>query len=147
MASYRRRQRDGGTAAGRAPDPGREPLTSVLVAAPDPDMRLYLRLGLDGLAGEVLEAADCREALGRLAGERVALVIADAWMGHDSELLRVLAARGIPLLLLDGGMAGRGSEPGVTAVLDKPFGRRQLRRGIRETLAAAAVSMSREDAQ
>ncbi len=122
-----------------APEPETRPLSRVLVAAPDPDLRLYLRLGLDGLAAEVLEAADGLEALLRLAGRRVDLVVADARMPRldGLELGRVLAGRGIPLLLLDGGAVERPPEPAVTLVLEKPFDRRQLRRGVRRALAAA----------
>ena len=46
-----------------ATDPEPPFLGCVLVAASDPDLRLYVRLGLDGLAREVVEAADGVEAL------------------------------------------------------------------------------------
>ncbi len=107
------------------------------MAASDPDLRLYLRLGLEDLAVKVLEAADGLEALQRLAGESVDLVVADARMPRldGLELGRVLAVRGIPLLLLDEGVER--PQPGVSAVLEKPFDRRQLRRGVHEALAAA----------
>ncbi len=59
----------------------------------------------------MLEAADGLEALQRLAGRPVDLVVADA--------------------------VERAPEPGVTVMLEKPFDRRQLRRGVRRALAVA----------
>ncbi len=129
---------DDDAAARPASEPGARPLGSVLVAASDPDMRLYLRLGLDDLAVEVLEAADGLEALQRLAGRRVALVVADDRMPRldGRELARVLAGRGVALLLLAGEEAEGPPEAGVSAVLVKPFDRRQLRHGVGEALAS-----------
>ncbi len=125
-----------GTASARpAPAPGARRLGRVLIAASDPDLRLYVRVGLDDLAGEVVEAADGLEALRRLAGRPADLVIADAVMPRldGLELARVMAGRGVPVVLLDGVSAAE--VPGA-AVLEKPFDRRQLRAAIRRLAAA-----------
>ena len=89
--------------------------------------------------GEVLEAADGIEALQRLAGRRADLVIADAVMPRldGEELARVLAARGTPVLLLDG--ISTLDLPQVT-VLAKPFDREQLRAAAAAAAQAPAVS-------
>ncbi len=104
-------------------------LACVVIAASDPDLRLYVRLGLEGMADEIVEAADGLEALQRLAGRPVDLVIADVDMPRldGAELARVMAARGVPVLLLDG--VSRAEVPGV-AVLEKPFDRRELRAAV-----------------
>ncbi len=108
----------------------------ALVAASDPDLRLYVRDGLEGLTSDVVEAADGLEALERLGGRRVDLAVADAQMPRldGRELARVMAGRGVPVVLLDG-VAGGG--PG-TVVLEKPFDRQQLR-------AAAQNAVARRD--
>ncbi len=124
-----------------APEPETRPLGRLLIAASDPDLRLYVRLGLDDLAIRVLEAADGLEALRRFDGRRADLVVADARMPGlgGVQLARELAARRASLLLLDDG-AERSGSAGVTAVLVKPFDRRQLRLAA----LAAAGAGSRE---
>ncbi len=109
-----------------------EPLAFVMIAAPDPDLRLYVRRCLDGMADEVVEAADGLEALKRIVNRPVDLVIADAVMPRldGLELSRVMAARGVPVLLLDGSSLGD-LPPGVS-VLEKPFERRELRAAVRK---------------
>ncbi len=105
------------------------PLARVLIAADDPDLRLYVRRGLDGMAAEIVEAGDGLEALQRLAGRPVDLVIADAEMPRldGAELARVLAAREVPVVILDG--VNRHEVPrGV--VLERPFDRGQLREAV-----------------
>ncbi len=101
-------------------------LGRVLIAADDPDLRLYLRRGLADMAAEIVEATDGLEALQRLGPRPADLVIADAEMPRldGLELAAVLAGRGVPVLLLDGVSRGR---PPEAAVLEKPFDRRQLR--------------------
>ncbi len=71
----------------RTAHPARDSLTSealalgrVLIAAPDANLRLYVRRRLAGMASEIVEAADGLEALQRLAGRLAELVIADAEM-------------------------------------------------------------------
>ncbi len=116
------------------PQPATHLLARVLIAASDPDLRLYVRVGLEGMVDEMVEAADGLEALQRMAGRRVDLVIADAYMPRldGAELARVMTVRGVPVLLLDG--VSRAEVPGA-AVLEKPFDRRQLREAIAEAVA------------
>ncbi len=118
------------------PEPVAASLACVLIAASDPDLRLYVRRGLDGLADEVVEAADGLEALRRLAGQTADLVIAAAVMPRldGLELARVMAGRGVPVLLLDGVSAAEARESGVTVVLEKPFDRRELRAAVRKAV-------------
>ncbi len=119
------------------PDPGAPLLARVAIAACDPDLRLYIRRGLDGLADEVVEAADGLEALQRLAGRPVDLVIADGLMPRldGLELARVMAGRGVPVVLLNGVASVEAERAGVTVVLEKPFDRRQLRAAVRKAVA------------
>ncbi len=117
-----------------APEPGPPLLARVVIAAHEPDLRLYVRLGLEGMAEEIVEASDGLEALQRMAGRPVDLVIADAVMPRldGAELARVMVGRGVPVVLLD--RVSRAEVPGAV-VLEKPFDRRELRAAVR--LAAA----------
>ncbi len=106
-------------------------LNCVLIAASEPDLRLYVRDGLDGLAGEIVEAEDGLLALEKMGGRRIDLVIADVPMPRldGLELARVMRGRQVPVILLDGDSA---RQAGVAAVLEKPFDRRQLRAAVQQ---------------
>ncbi len=116
------------------PEPNAPLLAFVMIAAPDPDFRLYVRRGLDGLEAEIMEAADGLEALQRLAGRQVDLVIADTDMPRLDgwELSRVMAGRGVPALLM--GALSPGLAPGAT-VPAQPFDRPELRAAVRKAVA------------
>lgn len=85
---------------------------------------------------EVLEAVDGRDALARLAGTEVELIVADLEMPHldGLGLIRAVRSRGeqrfVPILLLTGDAKQAGSQEataaGATGWIVKPFTPEQL---------------------
>ena len=112
---------------------------TVLIADDDADMRLYLRgcLRIAGV-GEILEAADGREALRLARSARPALIISDVLMpGLDGgALCRALKAdpqtRAIPFLLISGETLA--PPPCTDGFLPKPFNMATLRAHVRPLL-------------
>lgn len=106
---------------------------TVLIVDDDPDMRLYLRSCLRGLASpfeRVIEAADGLEALRLVQSGTVQLVISDVWLpGLDGrQLCRAIrddAALGHVFVLLISG-DGAVHETAANGFLLKPFNSRQL---------------------
>jgi CheY-like chemotaxis protein len=108
-------------------------LQTVLLVDDDPDMRLYLRSCLRGLASpfeRVIEAADGLEALRLVQSGAVQLVISDVWLpGMDGrQLCRAIredaALRDVFVLLISGD--GSVEESSANGFLLKPFNSRQL---------------------
>jgi two-component system KDP operon response regulator KdpE len=113
----------------------------VLVIDDEAAIRKLLRMGLSSQGYEVIEAANGKEALGRLAGDP-ALIILDLGLpdiqGH--ELLRIIRGRkeSVPIVVL----SSRGDEAGKVQALDlgaddyvtKPFGTEELLARIRAAL-------------
>jgi CheY-like chemotaxis protein len=106
---------------------------TVLIVDDDPDMRLYLRTCLRGLASpfeRVIEAADGLEALRLVQSGTVRLVISDVWLpGLDGrQLCRAIrddaALRHVFVLLISGD--GAVNEKTADGFLLKPFNSRQL---------------------
>jgi CheY-like chemotaxis protein len=111
---------------------------TVLLAAGDPDMRLYLRSCLRGPAAppaRVLEAADGLDALRLVRSGGVDLVIADmALPGLDGRRLRRAlgedpALTRVAVLLLDA--EATGGECAADGVLAGPFNGRRLLGALR----------------
>ena len=115
--------------------PSESPALTLLVVDDDPDMRAYVKRGLRSLEIEidrVLEAADGEEALARVRGDRVDLIISDVVMPRMDglTLCRMLRrderSRHIPVLLITGEMSEREArlrarEVQAQDVLAKPF--------------------------
>jgi two-component system, OmpR family, KDP operon response regulator KdpE len=113
----------------------------VLVIDEEAAIRKLLRMGLNSQGYEVIEAANGKEALDRLAGDP-ALIILDLGLpdiqGH--ELLRMVRGRNetVPIIVL----SSRGDEAGKVQSLDlgaddyvtKPFGTEELLARIRAAL-------------
>jgi len=113
----------------------------VLVIDEEAAIRKLLRMGLNSQGYEVIEAANGKEALDRLAGDP-ALIILDLGLpdiqGH--ELVRMVRGRNetVPIIVL----SSRGDEAGKVQSLDlgaddyvtKPFGTEELLARIRAAL-------------
>jgi CheY-like chemotaxis protein len=107
---------------------------TVLVVDDDPDIRLVLRMILEGQGYAVIDAADGAEALALLRDHRPALILLDLMMpGVDGVQFRAQqqqdpALAPIPVVLLSGGgtVAKKAEEMGVEGFLAKPPELRQV---------------------
>jgi CheY-like chemotaxis protein len=107
---------------------------SVLVVDDDVDIRLVVRMILEGHGYAVIEAADGAEALARLREHRPCVILLDLMMpGVDgfqfrTEQVRDPSLSHIPVVILSGGggVAKKAAELGVAGHLAKPPELRQL---------------------
>lgn len=116
---------------------------TILVVDDDPDMRLYLRGCLRGLGeavGPVIDAADGVEALLRVRGGGVGLVISDVVLPRMDGLGLRREIRGdpvhahLPVLLISGEQGGAAPAGLEDAFLAKPFNARELLAAVRRLL-------------
>ena len=127
------------------------PEPTILVVDDDPDMRGYIKRCLKRIAikvGEIHEASDGLEALERIRGGDVNLVISDVVMPRMDgfELCRVLGQdsrlQEIPILLVTGERLSRdvrehiGESPAID-VLTKPFNADKICTKVRQILSRA----------
>ncbi|HEY7677842.1 MAG TPA: response regulator [Candidatus Methylomirabilis sp.] len=114
----------------------------ILVAEDDPALREALRdvLALAGYAA--ITVSDGTQALAAARAEPPDLIILDHLMpGLDGlSVLRALQAdprlRGIPVILLTGAAYDLSPQPGVAAIVDKPFQMVPLQDTVRSLLAS-----------
>jgi CheY-like chemotaxis protein len=107
---------------------------SVLVVDDDVDIRLVLRMILEGNGYAVIEAADGGEALARLREHLPCVILLDLMMpGVDGFQFRAIQQQdpklaAIPVVILSGGGAveKKAEELGVAGYLAKPPELRQL---------------------
>lgn len=118
------------------------PIRTILIADVDPDMRLYLRSCLAGLAPSpalIIDAADGLDALRMCRGGAVDLVIADVALGGlDGRRLRQAIADDptlghVRVLLLDPDVEGTelsSAADAIDGILRGPFNARRLRAAL-----------------
>ncbi|HVO15908.1 MAG TPA: PAS domain S-box protein [Alphaproteobacteria bacterium] len=121
---------------------------TILIAEDDPFVRAYAVATLESLGYRVVEAADGRDALARLAQDAaIALLFSDIVMpgGMSGWELAERAQRlkpGLKVLLTSGyaleTLASRGRLQPDMAVLGKPYRKAELARRLREVLDGAA---------
>ncbi len=132
----------------------------VLLVEDSPGLRSALRLALESLDLEVLEAADGRAALERLAARTPDLVVLDLVLPRVSgyevceALRRSPQSRRVPVLVMSGRVLpedrAQALEAGADAVLAKPFGLAEFRTRVKallgavHSLAPAGATSSRE---
>ncbi len=117
---------------------------AVLIIDDDPDFRELLRLCLDGLPIEVLDAEDCVSGVALLgeAGGRVAVILLDYWMPGLSPVrcigrIRALAPSARVVLVTAAVDARtRARELGLADWFAKPFDVNRLREMVRASLPA-----------
>ncbi|MGI6246941.1 MAG: response regulator transcription factor [Pseudochelatococcus sp.] len=114
----------------------------ILIIDDEPPIRKLLRVGLMTEGYTVLEAADARQAIGKLEDDRPDLVVLDLGLpdmpGHDLLEKWRNEKRNLPILIL----SSRTDEAGIVKALElgaddyvtKPFGMRELAARIRVAL-------------
>jgi two-component system, sensor histidine kinase len=110
----------------------------------DPDLRDLVRFVVEAADIEVVEAANCREAIAALQanGDRIRLVLLDYFMpGIDPaactrEICRLAGATSIVLCTAAADPAARAAEVGLSRWLAKPFELEALERLVREAAPA-----------
>ena len=101
---------------------GPPPKRTVLVVDDEPAIRLLLRVNLETIGYEVLEAPTLAEARRRLDEADVVLLDMHVGAERGETLLDELAERGIPVALVTGSVdLDLAAYPGVDAALAKPF--------------------------
>ena len=117
---------------------------AVLIIDDDPDFRELVRVCLEGLDVETLEAEDCVHGAAQLrrAGDRVAVILLDYWMPNMVPVqcaarLRTLARPSTRMILVTAAVdaKARATELGLTEWLSKPFDLARLRRIVEESSA------------
>ena len=119
---------------GPAPEPSVAPLASqgvILVVEDNPTSRKLIRVALESEGYEVSEAAEAREALAFLEGQRPALILQDLVLPDldGLELVQRIRGlpngRGVPILCLSGFLArmdaAKALKDGFSALLHKPI--------------------------
>jgi len=112
-----------------------------LIVTAEPDLRDYLQSCVESLAAvEVVRAADGAEALERIRGGGVDLVISDLDQPRMNglELAQAIAPLRIPMLLLSAELDGSEARAaGASGVMTMPFRRRDLARRVEELMSPA----------
>ncbi len=119
----------------------------VLLVEDDASIRRYVRMALEELPLELVEAATLAQARAELAAAPVALLLTDLMLpdGHGSELLQVAAAGAAACRVVfsagvDARMRERLDALGVHAVLEKPVSLPALLACVESALAGAPAS-------
>ena len=117
---------------------------TILTVDDSPSMRQMVRLTLSGAGYDIIEAGDGRDALGKLAGRDVHMVVTDLNMPNMDglalirELRGMPSFRGTPILFLttesDEGKKLEARQAGATAWITKPFKQEQLLAVVKKVL-------------
>ena len=118
-------------------------MATILIAEDDPQLRLFLRLTLEGSGYVVLEAHDGVEALELARTQPVSAIVADAVMPRmgGRELIWRLSeiAPHIPAILVSGMLDPDHVDKVVSsaAYLGKPFSREEILDAVARALASS----------
>lgn len=109
---------------------------TVLIVDDSASLRQVVSLSLKGAGYQVIEACDGRDALGKLGGQKVHLIISDVNMPNMDGITLVAQLRAlpsyrlVPLLLLTTESSperkAQGKQAGATGWMVKPFNPDQL---------------------
>ena len=123
---------------------------AVLIIDDDPHFRELVRLCLEGIDVDILEAEDCVHGLKQLRGacDRVAVILLDYWMPNmvPVQCAKHLCAQMRPstrILLVTAAVDPkvRAMELGLSEWLSKPFDIARLRRIIEETALSGSSDL------
>jgi two-component system, chemotaxis family, chemotaxis protein CheY len=118
---------------------------TVMIVDDSDSMRQVVSIALKGAGYEVLEGCDGKDALGKLAGQKVHLIISDVNMPNMdgftfvTEVKKLPAYRFTPVIMLTTEIAEskkeKGKEAGAKAWMIKPFKSDQLLAAVAKLIA------------